>query len=320
MSQSHCEACGRTTRHALQTRDLRGRWSEFAIDRCLRCGIGRSIPKPGDPYQDEAARTTAPIPADELQAEFDLNPVRSPWAEEIARVLIEAKVPEEVLDIGCAEGELLWHLSQGGLRCRGLELRPKAVQVATAIRGQAVEVGSVESFLQGSQTAGTIILSHVLEHLDEPVPVLSRLSRKARVIAVAVPNSLSVRALVEWSGATQRFAYAPSEHIWQMTVGGVRGLFSRAGLVVDAIVCCPLRPRRRSVRDTLRGPGPRPAVEAAPQQDGSQLEGSQLEGSPRKGFLRKATWQVFDRSLLAVEKRIDASWLGDQIVALGHAR
>src|SRR5262245_57436417 len=107
MKSANCIACGCRRPHWLQTFDLRARWHEFGILRCLHCGLGRTEPKPKDPYL-EAAQTQVDIPnAEAIRDDLERHPVRSPWAREVARVLIERRAPEDILDVGCGEGDLL---------------------------------------------------------------------------------------------------------------------------------------------------------------------------------------------------------------------
>jgi SAM-dependent methyltransferase len=310
---SFCISCGCGTPHAWQRRDLRGRLKGFAILRCLRCRLGRTDPAPGDPYRNEAKSGATPLSGEEIRARLAASPVLSPWAREVARVLIERRVPQPVLDLGCGEGDLLAELSAAGYECRGLELRPSSVRVASVGRGVRVSVGTIESFLAAPEPVGTIVLSHVVEHLPDPVAVLAALSRHATSLAVAVPQSLSVRALVEWSRYPGSFAYAPAEHVWQITRPGLRGILRRAGLRPTYLASRPLKSARRSLVDTLAGvvePQSSPLAEPLPSQ-------RQPAGTQRlAGLWGKAVFQLFDRSLLALEQRTDL--LGDQLVALAE--
>ncbi len=312
---TECPACGGKQTHVLQSFALSGRLPQFTIWRCLGCGLGRTDPPPTDPYSIEAALGDVPLDHETARPDSIENLSASPWAEEIARVLLVERVPTEVLDIGCGEGDLVAILRERGFLASGIELRPRAVRLARQLRKLPVEIGSIDSFLQNPRFVGTIVLSHVLEHLPNPLEAIQALAQYTTALVVAVPNSLSVRALVEWANSPGAFAYAPHEHVWQMTPKAVARLYQRAGLRVTYLRCRPLRPRRRGLLETVRSVIlKKDSIASASSKHDEDAAGS----SRRRGFLRKAYWQLFDRTLLLAEKWMPIPWLADQVIAIGH--
>ena len=297
----------------LQSFVLSGRLPRFTIWRCLGCGLGRTDPPPSDPYAAEAALGDMSPGTEDLRLSSNIDTFASPWAEEIARALIVERVPTEVLDIGCGEGDLVAILQGKGFSASGIELRPRAVHLARQLRKLPVEIGSIDSFLQNPRFVGTIVLSHVLEHLPDPLEAIRALAKHTTALVIAVPNSLSARALVEWANCPGAFAYAPQEHVWQMTPAAVARLYQGAGLRLTYLRCHPLRPRRRSLLETARAmlkKNSSPSVRASRDKDDA-------ESSRRRGFFRKACWQICDRTLLLVENWIPIPWLADQVIAIG---
>ncbi len=235
----------------------------------------------------------------------------APWVEEVAQVIAEESLPAPLFDIGCADGELLQQLARRGIDAEGIELRPASVKVAVEGRRVRAKVGDLKGFLSEHRSVGTVILSHVLEHLEEPVAHLSALRARCRAIVVAVPNSLSLRALIEWSKYEGGFAYAPKEHVWQMTPRAVAGLLERAGFRPARVHRRPLKPRRRTIVETLRSVAPRSSDDAREEPRPSVARDS--------GALNKAAWQVFDRSLLVLERHAPFSLVADQIIAVAKS-
>lgn len=311
-----CMACGSTKRPVAQRFDLRGRFHTFSIIRCTRCGLGVTDPLPSeDPYATEAQRELSSRTLAELRRDLVDSPIRSPWAREAARFLMDHRAPQPILDVGCGEGDLLDELRAGGYTGQGIELRPAAARLAREGRGLDVQVGSIESYLRAPARVGTIVLCHVLEHLPDPVGTIRRLSEHASMIAVAVPNTLSVRALIEWSACPGAFAYAPKEHLWQMTLPALARIFERAALEVMALEARPLRAQRRSLVDTLLAHSG--ARSAGPRED---LTGMSEDAEVPRSLARRAVWQLVDRTLLGLERRTRHMFVADQVIGLARRK
>jgi SAM-dependent methyltransferase len=103
--------------------------------------------------------------------------------------------PSDVCDIGCGAGHLAAALSLRGHRVTGVEIDEEAVRVAA---GQGVEVhqGSIERLpdVVARHRFDLVIMSHVLEHVLEPVQavkaVANLLKPGGRFVCV-VPNNAS---------------------------------------------------------------------------------------------------------------------------------
>jgi hypothetical protein len=105
-----------------------------------------------------------------------------------------------VLDIGCGLGSLLERAPKGSL---GLEYNPSAVSHCVA-RGLDVEHydGSADewalSVIPQTRAFESVLISHVLEHLDEPMFVLNRIlqwsgARGVERVVVIVPGAIGYR-------------------------------------------------------------------------------------------------------------------------------
>ena len=99
---------------------------------------------------------------------------------------------KRVLSVGCASGRTEAKLVEQGIRVIGIELNPQAAGLA---RNRGIDViggdasnGYVD---RGSERFDCIIYADVLEHLKEPVAVLSRHVRSLRsggTVYITVPN------------------------------------------------------------------------------------------------------------------------------------
>ncbi len=76
-----------------------------------------------------------------------------------------------VLDVGCGNGEFLKRAKGLGWEVYGLDFDPKAVTAAQA-SGIHATVGDLESARYPSEHFDAVTMSHVIEHLHDPVEAL----------------------------------------------------------------------------------------------------------------------------------------------------
>lgn len=89
------------------------------------------------------------------------------------RDIPKAKPGERLLDVGCGNGEFLALARLSGWDVVGVDFDPNAVTVARS-RGLDVRQGSVDVLDPEKETFDGITLSHVIEHVHDPLAVLRR--------------------------------------------------------------------------------------------------------------------------------------------------
>lgn len=149
--------------------------------------------------------------------------------------------PRTVVEIGCGDGSLLAALSARGIgeRLDGFELSGPAAAIA---RDRGIpRAGRVEAYDGAHVPAADgeydlAVLSHVLEHVPEPAPLLREAARVGRHVLVEVPlednrsaRRPSVRAEARRIG-----------HIQAFSRGDIARLAAAAGLRVLADLSDPL--------------------------------------------------------------------------------
>jgi SAM-dependent methyltransferase len=147
-----------------------------------------------------------------------------------ARTTIE---PASVLDVGCGDGALLAELAErsfGGRLC-GVEISQTAFEIA---RGRP-QIDAVETYDGQTLRARTGeydlgILSHVLEHVPAPAPLLREVARACKAVVVEVPleGNLSARR------TSKRRHAEEVGHLQRLTRGAARAIVADAGLDVAA--------------------------------------------------------------------------------------
>ena len=98
-----------------------------------------------------------------------------------------AEPPRTVAEVGCGDGVLLTLRARRGVgeRLHGFEISQRAVAIASG----RPEIERVERFdgpaLPASDGAYDLgVLSHVLEHVQEPAPLLSEVARACRAVVI----------------------------------------------------------------------------------------------------------------------------------------
>lgn len=178
----------------------------FRVAECTACGLARTLPPPdASQYVDGYAQTTA-------NGRFT-GSGEDGWSRRRA-AWIAARAPQgRLLDVGCNSGNLVAAASELGFEADGIDVDPIATGFGRGL-GRRLRTAAVED-VEGPYDV--VVLSHVLEHLDDPAHMLrhvARLLRPGGRAFVFVPNRKGVlpRLMRErWMG------WVPSEHVWHFT-------------------------------------------------------------------------------------------------------
>jgi len=95
-----------------------------------------------------------------------------------------------LLDVGCGNGDFLDFARRAGWRAVGVEPDASAVSVARS-RGLDVGLGGIEVVLDGNAAFDVITLSHVIEHVHDPVELLRgchQLLKPGGFVWIETPN------------------------------------------------------------------------------------------------------------------------------------
>jgi 2-polyprenyl-3-methyl-5-hydroxy-6-metoxy-1,4-benzoquinol methylase len=82
-----------------------------------------------------------------------------------------------MLDLGCGDGTLLWLARQDGWEVRGVELFPEQTRLVRETLGIDVETSDITAYTGGNEAYDCVVLTHVLEHLPDPVAALRKIRR-----------------------------------------------------------------------------------------------------------------------------------------------
>ena len=226
MSASSCRACGGALAAwrevaAGEPDDPR----RFQLLRCESCG---SAVTAGDPPGAEAYETGvyAPGPPRALPA---VRALQAATVGQPIRILRRTGTRRgaRVLDAGAGSGRLVEALADAGFAAEGLEPSARSAGLAQAA-GRAVRRQRIEDHNDAGVDA--VVLWHVLEHLDDPLPVLEHVRgwlRPGGRLLVGVPNIDSDQARI--AGAGWLHLDVP-RHRSHFTPAGLDALLRRSGL------------------------------------------------------------------------------------------
>ena len=149
--------------------------------------------------------------------------------------------PLRIVEIGCGDGALLAELSARGFadELSGYDISQAAV--ALARQRPIARLGALDTFdgrrLPVPDRAFDLaILSHVLEHVDDPRALLAEAARSAARAIVEVPLEANVSA----RRASKRAGAAEIGHLQSLSRSDVRTLVRSAGLGVERDLLDPL--------------------------------------------------------------------------------
>ena len=133
-----------------------------------------------------------------------------------------------LLDVGCGNGEFLARMRAAGWQVEGLDPDPAAVELAKRA-GLAVDEGTLSSVEPRLARYDAITLSHVIEHVHDPLATLQACYAALRpggVIWIDTPN-LEARGHRRFG--RDWFPLEPPRHLAIFTASSLRSLLERAG-------------------------------------------------------------------------------------------
>jgi 2-polyprenyl-3-methyl-5-hydroxy-6-metoxy-1,4-benzoquinol methylase len=142
---------------------------------------------------------------------------------------------KKVIDFGCGAGGFLELASKSAKEVNGIELE-KAMQESFIKRNLKVYT-NYKHALQSSKKWDIITAFHVVEHLSDPIKIISKLSSmltKNGKIYIEVPNSEDALLTLYKNKAFQNFTYW-SQHLYLFNANNLKELAKKSKLKVEWI-------------------------------------------------------------------------------------
>jgi len=182
---------------------------------------------------------------------FDRYHAGARWEWGVIKEQVARHRAGTLLEVGAGTGRLLEFLGDvTGLNCVGIDVSEASVRSARAkgLDVREAAFADLSRVLETGETFDAIVLSHVLEHVDDPKGVmaalLERLAPKGRLMA-AVPYSPMSRELTDWD-----IMNLPPHHLTRWNANSLQGLADVLGCQVELHCAKAKSPFKRAVQDT----------------------------------------------------------------------
>jgi 2-polyprenyl-3-methyl-5-hydroxy-6-metoxy-1,4-benzoquinol methylase len=169
---------------------------------CKLCGSGdlRLFYTQGDRHQfrffrcEQCRLVVCDAPAGVSQEKYLVTrvdprtPTRRNRAHRQTYAFVRRHVPTKgrMLDLGCGDGTLLWLAREDGWEVEGVELFPEQTRLVRETLGMKVETSDITAYEGVSASWDCVVLTHVLEHLPDPLAALRKIFRLLKPGGAAV--------------------------------------------------------------------------------------------------------------------------------------
>jgi SAM-dependent methyltransferase len=152
-----------------------------------------------------------------------------------------ARPPGRMLDLGCGDGGILWLARRDGFEVEGVELDPEHAALVQRTLGFPVTASDIGSYGGTPGAYDVVLLTHVLEHLPDPVAALVKirdLLKPGGVSVLEFPNIDALDARVRrWlhKSGLRRHRYDPAYvpgHVQEFCRDSFAFACERAGLTL----------------------------------------------------------------------------------------
>jgi SAM-dependent methyltransferase len=227
-----CPACGGELSHWRSVGSSEPTLGErrFELLRCRPCGTAVTLGgTAASLYEAGAYRPGAPRLyrlARPLLSLFD--------RQRLALVRSLTPPPARLLDAGAGRGRFVLAAAAAGYRATGIEPSARGVDAAARLGADLIQASLQEAQLDAG-SLDVVTLWHVLEHLEQPGPALSRIRswlRPGGGLVVGVPNLASLQAQL---GGERWYHLDVPRHRVHFTPQGLRELLAGSGFEVLAI-------------------------------------------------------------------------------------
>jgi 2-polyprenyl-3-methyl-5-hydroxy-6-metoxy-1,4-benzoquinol methylase len=137
--------------------------------------------------------------------------------------------PGKLLDVGCGNGTFLNRMRQRGWEVHGVDFDPKAIRSAMQKYGLQLKHGDLKSASFSAETFDAITLSHVIEHVPDPLELLVEVRRVLKAGGTTVITTPNPASLGHQLFRSHWFGLDAPRHLYLFPLNALHELARRAG-------------------------------------------------------------------------------------------
>jgi 2-polyprenyl-3-methyl-5-hydroxy-6-metoxy-1,4-benzoquinol methylase len=141
----------------------------------------------------------------------------------------------KVIDVGCGPGYLLVDLKNRGYECYGIDFNPALVKAARERFGLNAEVKDLASLREVNAKFDLALLSHVLEHVEDPAKLLKEIRsvlEPGGILVIEVPNPNYCRQRSDFYRGKLHSNMYPPHHLTFWSRRALQAALDRTGFKV----------------------------------------------------------------------------------------
>lgn len=151
-------------------------------------------------------------------------------------ILEELSEKDTVLDLGCKYGDISFILSEKVEKVIGIDHDKAAIQIAKEKYKKAnlefYHREALEFLKEQLRSFDVLILSHILEHLDEPKEFLQQFKNYFKRIYIEVPDFDKNYLNHFRKDFNVKLIYTDNDHIWEFDRADLKSLVEEVGLEI----------------------------------------------------------------------------------------
>jgi 2-polyprenyl-3-methyl-5-hydroxy-6-metoxy-1,4-benzoquinol methylase len=148
---------------------------------------------------------------------------------------LDGGVKGKLLDVGCGNGEFLTIMRDAGWNVSGVEPDPAAAKIARNMHGILVTTGNLGDAKLPANSFDAITLSHVIEHVYDPVGLLRECRRVLTQDGKLIMTTPNVAGQGHQTFQKSWVALDPPRHLYLFSPSTLQTCCDKAGLTVRSV-------------------------------------------------------------------------------------
>jgi len=145
---------------------------------------------------------------------------------------------DNILDLGCKQGDISKIISSKAKRVVGIDYNQKEINKAIKVYGETENLSFIcseayEYLEKTEENFDILILSHILEHIDNPKEFLTKFSRFFKKIYIEVPDFEASYLNQYRFNIDAQLIYSDADHVFEFDRKELKELLSSCNLVID---------------------------------------------------------------------------------------